>query len=75
MGPPKYHDIFQQEHLKADQNPTVRKPKKKNGTKYQRKWAPPWKYRTENQILGILLLQYSDSQLLFYRTQAAFFNP
>ena len=33
MGPLKYHNIFHQEHLKADQNPTVRKPIKKNGTK------------------------------------------
>jgi hypothetical protein len=41
MGPQKYHEVYQQEHLKADQNPTVRKPKKKNGTKYQRNGLLP----------------------------------
>jgi hypothetical protein len=35
MGPLKYHDIFHQEHFKADGNITVRGPIKKNGTKYE----------------------------------------
>jgi hypothetical protein len=34
MGPPKYHDIFQQEHLKANGNLAVRGLIKKNGTKF-----------------------------------------
>jgi hypothetical protein len=31
MGPQKNYGIFQQGHFRADQNPAVRKPKKKNG--------------------------------------------
>jgi hypothetical protein len=34
-GPPKYHDIFQQEHLKTDGNLAVRGPIKKKETKYE----------------------------------------
>jgi len=35
MGPQKYHDIFQQGHIKADGALAVRGPIKKNGTKYE----------------------------------------
>jgi hypothetical protein len=35
MGPLKYHDIFQQEHFKADGKLKVRGPIKKNGANYE----------------------------------------
>ncbi len=35
MGPLKYHDIFQQEHLKAGGSLAVRGPIGKNGAKYE----------------------------------------
>jgi hypothetical protein len=34
MGPSKYHDIFQQERLKANENLNVIGSIKKNGTKF-----------------------------------------